>query len=283
MTSLLIIAHEAHDTLSLHLPALLQQQGTDYEVVVVDMNSEDNTIELLNSLEELYPLLKHLSLPLTARDISRERLALHLGMRASNYNRVIVIKAGSILPSPDWLSAIESRWRADCEIMLIPIKRVRARRLGDYFTAGHEAWRNRLYHKQALNHRLFRSGSAIVGVDKTVFLTDNPPARHLALSYGTMDIFVAHSSNRYNTIVLDEPSLIPTEDAISSPIFWQQSRLFDVETRQHLPKRFMRHITYLFHCLCTIHKGSIPYCLMDIKDHLRWRFTSKKTFMKRHY
>lgn len=70
MTSLLIIAHEAHDTLSLHLPALLQQQGTDYEVVVVDMNSEDNTIELLNSLEEQYPLLKHLSLPLTARNIS---------------------------------------------------------------------------------------------------------------------------------------------------------------------------------------------------------------------
>jgi hypothetical protein len=39
MISLLIIAHEEHEILSLHLPALLSQEGAVYEVVVVDMNS----------------------------------------------------------------------------------------------------------------------------------------------------------------------------------------------------------------------------------------------------
>ena len=283
MTTLLIIAHEAHDALSLHLPALLNQQGTDYEVIVVDMNSEDNTIELLNSLEEQHAHLRHLSLPATARDISRERLALHLGIRASIYNRVILMNATTHLPSADWLSTIESRWRSDCDIMLIPTKRVRARRLADYFTAGHEAWRNRLYITQALKYRIFRSGSSLVGVSKSVFLTDNPPAKHLALKCGTLDIFVAHRSNRYNTIVLQEPSLLPMEDAISSSHFWRQRKLFDVETRQHLPKRMKRHITFLYHCICTIHKGSIPYSLMDIKDYIRWRLTSKRAFIKKHY
>ena len=44
MISLLIIAHEEQEKLSVHLPALLSQEGAEYEVVVVDMNSEDDTL-----------------------------------------------------------------------------------------------------------------------------------------------------------------------------------------------------------------------------------------------
>ena len=123
MTSLLIIAHEEQEKLSIHLPALLSQEGTEYEVVVVDMNSEDDTLELLKSLEQKHHCIKHLSLPPTARDISRERLALHLGMRATIYGRVLVLNASMEIPSPHWLADIESRWRPDCDIMLIPTMR----------------------------------------------------------------------------------------------------------------------------------------------------------------
>ena len=52
MTSLLIIGHEEQEKLSIHLPALLSQEGIEHEVVVVDMNSEDDTLELLKSLEQ---------------------------------------------------------------------------------------------------------------------------------------------------------------------------------------------------------------------------------------
>lgn len=283
MTSLLIIAHEEQEKLSIHLPALLSQEGTEHEVVVVDMNSEDDTLELLKSLEQKHHCIKHLSLPPTARDISRERLALHLGMRATIYGHVLVINASMEIPSPHWLADIESRWRPDCDIMLIPTMRTRSKKLRDCLTAGHEAWRNRLYRKQALANRLFRSGSAIVGLNKEIFLTHNSPAKHLALKTGTLDIFVSHAASRYNTILLEEEELYPTEDAIKVSRLWRQKRLFDVETRKHLGRRFIRHFTYMAYCLTTIHKGSIPYSMLDIYDYLRWMLTRKKTFTKKHY
>lgn len=283
MTSLLIIAHEEQEKLSIHLPALLSQEGTEYEVVVVDMNSEDDTLELLKSLEQKHHCIKHLSLPPTARDISRERLALHLGMRATIYGHVLVLNASMEIPSPHWLADIESRWRPDCDIMLIPTMRTRSKKLGDCLTAGHEAWRNRLYRKQALANRLFRSGSAIVGLNKEIFLTHNSPAKHLALKTGTLDIFVSHAASRYNTILLEEEELYPTEDAIKDSRLWRQKRLFDVETRQHLKSCFRRHLTYIAYCFATIHKGSIPYSMLDIYDYLRWMLTRKKTFTKKHY
>lgn len=283
MISLLIIAHEEHEKLSLHLPALLSQEGAVYEVVVVDMNSEDDTLVLLKSLEEHYPHLQHLSLPVSARDISRERLALHLGMRAAKFSHVLVLNAGIETPSPHWLADIENRWRTDCDIMLIPTQRTRSKRLGDYFTAGHEAWRNKLHQRQALRKNIFRAGTAIVGLNKEIFLTHNSPAQHLALKTGTLDIFVSHVANRYNTILLDEKELFPIKDNDNNLYLWRQRRLFDVETRKHLSRKLIRHLTYMEHCLSTIHKGAIPYSILDIYDYLRWMFTRKNTFIKKHY
>ena len=283
MISLLIIAHEEHEKLSLHLPALLSQEGAVYEVVVVDMNSEDDTLVLLKSLEEHYPHLQHLSLPVSARDISRERLALHLGMRAAKFSHVLVLNAGIETPSPHWLADIENRWRTDCDIMLIPTQRTRSKRLGDYFTAGHEAWRNKLHQRQALRKNIFRAGTAIVGLNKEIFLTHNSPAQHLALKTGTLDIFISHVANRYNTILLDEKELFPIKDNDNNLYLWRQRRLFDVETRKHLSRKLIRHLTYMEHCLSTIHKGAIPYSILDIYDYLRWMFTRKNTFIKKHY
>lgn len=283
MISLLIIAHEEQEKLSLHLPALLSQEGVEYEIVIVDMNSEDDTLDLLKHLEDQHSHLQHLSLPLSARDISRELLALHLGMRAAIYEHILVLNANMEIPGPRWLADIEGRWRPDCDIMLIPTKRTRSKRMGDYFTAGHELWRNRLYRKQARANRLFRAGSAIVGLNKDIFLKHTSPAKHLALKTGTLDIFVSHAASRYNTILLEEEELYPAEDAIKNSRVWGRRRLFDVETRKHLSRRVIRHLTYMIYCLVTIHKGAISYCILDICDYMRWMFTRKKTFIKKHY
>ncbi len=283
MTSLLIIAHEEHDKLALHLPTLLSQQGTEFEVVVVDMNSEDDTTDLLKSLKEKHKHLHYFSMPASARDISRERLALHLGMRSASATNVILLDVSTQVPDENWLAAIENRWRPDCDIMLIPTIRARKKGLADFFYAGHEAWRNTMHYRQALQGRMFRAGTMAIGVSRNLFLKHTPTARQLALKTGTMDIFVSHNANRRNTIVLTEPTLFPTIDTNGNSRFWAQKRLFDVETRRHLGKRVRRHFAYILHCIGTIHRGSLVYSIMDLWDELRWCFTRKKTFVKNHY
>lgn len=284
MTTLLIITHDEEEKLTRNLPLLLSQQGAeDYEVVVVDMNSEDNTIELLNTLEESHRHLRHLSLPTSARDISRERLALHLGMRAANTKNVLILRPGIQVPDEQWLANVEKRWRTDGDIILIPTKRVRSKGGRDFFTAGHEAWRKSLNLKQAQKHNLFRAASNVVGLNKEKFLTYNSPARHLALKTGTLDIFISHTATIYNTIIITETSLVPHEEPINSSHLWAQMRLFDVETRKHLTRKSKWCFTYILHCITSIHKGSIPYSIMDAYDYLRWSLTRKKTFIKKHY
>lgn len=283
MISLLIIAHEEHDKLALHLPTLLSQQGTEFEVVVVDMNSDDETLNLLSAMEKKYQHLRHLSLPTSARDISRERLALHLGMRATLSQHVIILNASTELPCANWLIDIEKRWRADCDIMLIPTQRIRYKGLNDYINAGHEAWHNALHQRRILRNNLYQAGTMLVGLNKELFLQHSVPAKHLALKTGTLDIFVANVSNKYNTILITDKMLFPNTDANNSSLYWSQKRLFSNETNRHLPKRIRRHLTYLFHCMSTIHLGAVIYAMLDLYINIKWRFTNKKTFIKKHY
>lgn len=283
MIAIVILTRDERDRLATHLPVLLSQQGVDYEVIVVDMYSEDDTIGLLQTLEEEYPCLHHLSLPANAKDISHERLALHLGMRAAIASRILLMDADTEVPSDHWLTDIQQSWTADHGMILIPTERTRTKGCSDYFTAGHEAWHNRLLLRQAIGYGLYRAGNAIVGLDKGTFLHYNVPAHLLALKTGTMDIFVAHTAAKQNIFVLTDSTLFPRRDANPSRHFWAQRRLFDAETIRHLPHRCRRRLTYLLHCLCTIHRGSIPYSLQDICDNIRWCCTGKKAFIKKHY
>lgn len=283
MISLVILTHNEQEKLASHLPALLSQQGTDYEVIVVDMYSEDETADLLTSIEENCHSLRHLSLPANARDISHERLALHLGMRAAIASRVLLLDADTELPSEHWLSDIEKVWTADYDFLLVPTLRTRIKRPGSYFNARHEAWHNNLYIRQAARYGLFRAGNCIVGLKKEMFLRYNAPAGHLALKTGTMDIFLSYMANHDNTAIVSDRELFPCHDAKNGRHFWSQRRLFSVETSHHLSKRCLRSLTYVLHCLCTIHRGSIPYSLQDFYDNIRWSMTGRKTFVKKHY
>lgn len=283
MISVIILAHNVREKLAAHLPLLLSQEDVDYEVIVVDMYSEDDTTDLLTNMAEAHACLSHLSLPANAKDISYERLALHLGMRAAISSRILLLDADTKVPSEHWLADVMQEWTPHYDIILIPTVRSRVKHRKDYFTAGHEVWRNRLYLKQAADHGLYRVGNAITGMNKDIFLHSNASARDLALKTGTMDIFVAHTANRGNTMVITDPLLFPCRDACSGSNFWLQQRLFDTETSRHLPQRLLRGITYMWHCLCTIHCGSIPYSLMDLYDKARWCCTGKQTFIKKHY
>lgn len=283
MLTVLIIAHEEEEKLSRNLPILLSQQGTEYEVVVVDMNSEDNTIEMLKSLETTNKHLRHILLPQSAKDISRERLAVHLGLRTANTTRVLITRAGIEIDNQKWLYEIEKRWRTDSDIILIPTKRKRDKSFNNFFSLKHETWRKKMDFKHANKYNLFRATSNILGLNKDRFLKHNSPFEHLALKTGTLDIFISHVATQYNTTLIREEELFPLEEQFNTPHQWAQMRLFDVETRKHLPEQFKRRLAYLWYCLCSIHRGSIIYSMIDAYDYLRWKLTRRKTFIKKRY
>ena len=66
------------------LPAILEQDYPQFEVIVINDASTDDTEDILGVMEEKYPHLYHSFTPESARYISHKKLALTLGIKPAN-------------------------------------------------------------------------------------------------------------------------------------------------------------------------------------------------------
>jgi len=100
------------------LPTLLQQDYPQYEVVVVNDRSEDNSEILLRSLQEHYP---HLQVRTTNTDDTFGRspsLALGMAIRAAQYETILCIEANCKVKDTLWIRSMAAHYGGNTEIVL---------------------------------------------------------------------------------------------------------------------------------------------------------------------
>ena len=90
--SVIICAREESENLRRNLTAVLEQDYPQFEVIVINDGDTDESEDYLTLLEEKYPHLYHSFVPDSSRYISRKKLAVTLGIKAS--------MTGSSLPKP---------------------------------------------------------------------------------------------------------------------------------------------------------------------------------------
>ena len=98
-----------------NLPALLEQEGIAYEVVVVDEASSDGTREWLEYYSEQQRRLRHTFVPPTARYVDRRKLAITLGVRAARAPWVIITQADCRPAAEDALQQLRPPAAAQAE------------------------------------------------------------------------------------------------------------------------------------------------------------------------
>ena len=101
--SVVICARNESENLRRNLPTILKQDYPDFEVIVINDGSTDESEDLLSALEEEYPNLYHSFTPDSARYISRKKLALTLGIKASKHDWLVFTEADCAPVSNQWL------------------------------------------------------------------------------------------------------------------------------------------------------------------------------------
>lgn len=172
---------------------MLNQSGIDFDVIVVDKNSDDETLTLLEQLEAEHTDLRHIILPTTAHSINKDHLAVMLGVRAATWDRVIVTRPQCQPKSDSWLKDTVEAWPEDREILLLPTFQGKKPTLRQRFAInmakhGHARW--------ALGHAL--------GYHRRLFMQSGGFPARTPQKMATMTILVRYYSNQYNTCVLDD-------------------------------------------------------------------------------
>lgn len=116
--SVVITASDQQALLAQHLPHILEQDYPDFEVIVVDDNSMDDTKELLENLSKKYPQLYMTHTSDSIRYISHKKLALTLGIKAAKKEWIVFIEPDCYPTSDQWLAQLAMHCTDDYDVVL---------------------------------------------------------------------------------------------------------------------------------------------------------------------
>ncbi len=203
--SVVICAHNEHHHLKECLPLFLDQDYPEFEVLVVNHASDDDTRFLLNNLGEIHPNLKSLHIQQDLNFFSGKKFPLSIGIKSAKYDTILLTDADCIPASRNWITLMQSAYSPQTEIVLGygPYNRSKGlvNKLIRYDTA-HIA-------TQYLSYAL--AGIPYMGVGrnlsyaKQLFYRNNGFISHYRIRSGDDDLFINRVANRHNTAIMTDP------------------------------------------------------------------------------
>jgi len=105
--SIIIPVRNAENRIREFIMKFNELEHEDFQLVIIDVNSEDNTHDFLNELAETNPRLKVTSLNQETR--FSEKQVINIGLKGAAAPWVILIDTHSKTISPEWLSGLAGR------------------------------------------------------------------------------------------------------------------------------------------------------------------------------
>lgn len=188
--SIVIVTSEHEQQLTENLPYILTQDYPDYEVIVVDDNSQDDTKDLLQRLSLQYPHLYSTFTSDSIRYISHKKLALTLGIKAAKKEWVLFTEPDCRPVTNQWLSRMARHFTASTDVVL---------GYSNYERRG--GFANLCYMYDTLLQQLRLLGLTLCGLGhmgigrnmayrKELFFKNKGYSRHLDLDRGEDDLFI---------------------------------------------------------------------------------------------
>ncbi len=199
--SVIICASNESENLQKYLPYVLEQDYPEFEVIVVNDGSTDESEDVLSKFEETYTNLYRTFTPDGGRYISRKKLAMTVGIKASKHNWLVFTEANCRPASKDWLKLMARNFSPRTEIVL------------GY--SGYEQGKGWLQRKISFSNLLMSMrylGFALIdkpymGIGrnlayrKELFFKNKGFSSHLNLQRGDDDLFVNEVATSFNTRV----------------------------------------------------------------------------------
>lgn len=199
--SVIICAKNEEQNLRKFLPVVLEQNYSNFEVIVVNDCSQDDSEMYLAELEQTHKNLRHTTIETDNKFRHGKKLAVTIGIKSAKNNYLVFTDADCVPASPNWLQEIMNAYTEKTEMVLAYGKYKKTKGLlnrivrFDTFMIG----------LQYLGMALLRSPYMGVGRNlsykKDFFFAGKGFGNHYHILSGDDDLFINEHSNRNNTSV----------------------------------------------------------------------------------
>jgi len=228
--SVVICARNEEENLQKNIPLIAEQDYPNFEIVVVDDCSEDDTHLILKSLKLKYPHLRQTFIKKDEKFWHSKKLAVTVGIKSASNELVVFTDADCAPKTSQWLKQIANAYKPETDVVL------------GY--CGYE-------HKGGFLNKIIRCDAFFIGLNylglamskapymgigrnlsykKSIFFKNRGFASHHTLVSGDDDLFINEVSTSKNTRVCISKSSLLTTEPRSTWNSWVQQKTRHVST-----------------------------------------------------
>ncbi len=189
-----------------NLPSLLEQLSnqshTEYEIVIVNDRSTDGTFDFLSEQDKVNDNLKVVTVAHKPEQMDGKKYALTLGIKAAQYQTILLTDADCEMVDEDWLAAMSSNFSQDSVQMNLGVSlHKKSHGLLGTFIQFESLWTSIQYVGFALVGMPYMGVGRNLGYRKDLFLSSKGFNSIMNITGGDDDLFVNKHANRSNTSV----------------------------------------------------------------------------------
>ena len=244
--SVVLCARDAYEYLVELIPALLKQDYPDFEIVVVNDCSDDDTEEFLKDLERKESRVKPVQLKQHLNFFNGRKFPLSMGIKSAQNDLIILTDCNCMPVNDQWLRSVVNRYNNRTEIVIgyspYVQKKSTMNRLMRF-----DALQNGLFYlSAALNRHPFMGVGKNLSYRKELFYRNKGFISHYTTTVGDDDLFISQVANKKNTeVLIDADNAILTTPTNS---FWlwmrQKSSRYSTISRYSTRSRLSLSLFY---------------------------------------
>lgn len=203
--SVIICAKNEEHNLKINLPGILQQNYPEFEVIVVDDNSTDDTFFVLKSLQQEYQNLNVIRLNENVNFFSGKKFPLSIGIRSAKYEHLVLTDADCWVNSDRWLTLMASGFAAGKDIVLGYGAYEKTSGLLNAFIRFETVYTAMQYFSFAYAGIPYMGVGRNLAYTKKLFHQTKGFSSHYSIPSGDDDLFINACATKHNTALIIHP------------------------------------------------------------------------------
>ena len=245
--SIVLCARDAYEYLTELIPALLKQDYPDFEIVVVNDCSDDETEEYLKDLERKESRVKPVQLKQHLNFFNGKKFPLSMGIKSAKNDIIILTECNCMPVNDQWLRSVVNRYNNQTEIVIGYSPYVQKKSTLNRIMRFDALQNGLLYLSAALSRRPYMGVGRNLSYRKELFYRNKGFISHYMTSVGDDDLFISQVANKKNTEVLIDAENAILTTPTSSFKLWirQKSSRYSTVSKYNVGARISLSLFYL--------------------------------------
>ena len=207
--SVVVCARDAYEYLQDLVPVLLTQDYPDYEIVIVNDCSEDETEEWLKDLEHRETKIKPVQLRQHLNFFNGKKFPLSMGIKSAKNDLIVLTDVNCLPTNSQWLRSVVNGYGNNTEVLIGYSPYMNKKGLFNKIMRFDTVQYAMQYLSAALNKHPYMGIGTNLSYRKDLFYRNKGFTSHYTTSVGDDDLFISQVAKGKNTEVL-----IDAENAI---------------------------------------------------------------------